>query len=1011
MVLYELLTGEMPFRGSKKMLLLQVLHEEPRSPRKLNNHIPRDLETICLKAMAKAPSRRYASARALADELRRWQNGEPIQARPVSSSERFGRWCRRNPGLATLSAVLLLVLTVTAVGGVIMSLRLNDALGQEKDDRDRAWDAERDGKHKLFASYVSEVNANRFSRRLGQRFGSLEVIRKAKALLPELGLAGEEEEQRRQQLRNLAIACLTLPDVRLVREWEGWPQGSTGISVDDRMERYARSDQQGNISVRRIADDREVYRLAGDGKDGGFLLAESGLLVRARSDYRIEGWKLGADRPAWTISETGPLGSFWLRHDERMLVVARLDGSLWLYLLPEGGLLRQLRGPATEGDTYIAARFSPDGNLLTVNAGKYGGSLRRIVFVYDLRTHQPPVELEHPTSVAMAAWYPDNRTIAVALVSNGEIYFWDVPTGQKLQVITSHKEGDPRLGINHRGDLFTSASGWGWGVKVWHAQTGALLLTVPPDRKCDFRQTTPDGRSFNCTIIDSKLRLEECVPGDAHRTLVRDLRAEKGKEYFIPSLHPNGRLLAVGMESGVGLWDLPSGREVAFLQIGETRTVAFEPSGDLLTYGEAGLLRWPARTDSSESGRLHLGPPQRLLDVESWDRRIALSPDGRMLAAATATGAAVFHVDHPQRAVSLGPHADARTIAVSPDRRWVATGAHHYGGGVKVWEVSTGSQVKDFPDTQLNYAVGFTSDGKWLIIQSHWFEVGSWREGAGVKGWALGASSPEGSLLAIGTGGEGVRLFDRARDRQLVELITADQGRLHNLTFNADATQLIGTDHDNLTIHVWDLRRLRRALAELGLDWDAKPYPPGKPRDDASAAPLVVDVVGVEHSTDRKAMAAYQRGRTAADLYVNPFDPDAHYRLGRDLLSEEKPELAHAHLTAAVAFRPDFEAALLERCQAAFRLRRWDEAVADASRCLEKTPHDGAARSLRAEAHRMLARYEEAAADYTGAIERDPRDPKLYEGRAICYAALGKPDLAKADREQALKIGASNAGP
>jgi tetratricopeptide (TPR) repeat protein len=147
------------------------------------------------------------------------------------------------------------------------------------------------------------------------------------------------------------------------------------------------------------------------------------------------------------------------------------------------------------------------------------------------------------------------------------------------------------------------------------------------------------------------------------------------------------------------------------------------------------------------------------------------------------------------------------------------------------------------------------------------------------------------------------------------------------------------------------------------------------------------------------------------DLSLNPFNADAHYRLGRELLREGKPELADAHLTAAVALMPDFEAAQLERCRAALCLGRWDEALADASRCLEKTPYDGEVRALCAEAYRMLKRYQEAVADYTGALEKDPRNAKLYDGRADCYRALGKPDLAEADREQALKLGAPSPRP
>jgi serine/threonine protein kinase len=101
-VLYELLTGERPFRGTRRMLILQVLEDQPRPLRQLNDKVPRDLETICLKAMAKSPARRYGTADELAADLRRFQAGEPIHARPVGTSERLWRWCLRNPMAASL---------------------------------------------------------------------------------------------------------------------------------------------------------------------------------------------------------------------------------------------------------------------------------------------------------------------------------------------------------------------------------------------------------------------------------------------------------------------------------------------------------------------------------------------------------------------------------------------------------------------------------------------------------------------------------------------------------------------------------------------------------------------------------------------------------------------------------------------------------------------------------------------------------------------------------------------
>jgi serine/threonine protein kinase len=122
-VLYELLTGELPFRGSKMMILHQVLHEEPRSLRRLNDRIPRDLETICLKAMAKTPARRYVTAQELAEDLRRFLNGEPIRARPVGKVERLWRWCRRNPLEASLSSAVAFLLILVAVGAIIVAAR------------------------------------------------------------------------------------------------------------------------------------------------------------------------------------------------------------------------------------------------------------------------------------------------------------------------------------------------------------------------------------------------------------------------------------------------------------------------------------------------------------------------------------------------------------------------------------------------------------------------------------------------------------------------------------------------------------------------------------------------------------------------------------------------------------------------------------------------------------------------------------------------------------------------
>jgi serine/threonine-protein kinase len=136
--LYEALTGEVPFRGKPHLVIQQILSDEPRPPRRLNDAIPRDLETICLKAMAKEPAGRYPSAGDLAGDLRRWLRGEPVRARPLGAMGRGWRWCRRNPRVAVLSGLSLALLLALAVGSTLAALWIEQARRQADDDRARA---------------------------------------------------------------------------------------------------------------------------------------------------------------------------------------------------------------------------------------------------------------------------------------------------------------------------------------------------------------------------------------------------------------------------------------------------------------------------------------------------------------------------------------------------------------------------------------------------------------------------------------------------------------------------------------------------------------------------------------------------------------------------------------------------------------------------------------------------------------------------------------------------------
>jgi tetratricopeptide (TPR) repeat protein len=140
-ILYELLTGRPPFLAETALnTVMMVVSDEPVPPRRLQPGVPRDLETICLKCLQKAPRRRYVSALALADDLGRFLAGRPIQARPAGTTERLLKWTRRQPALATLIAVSAVALAIVLGGGVWYNLRLDESRRNEQGQRRKAQD-------------------------------------------------------------------------------------------------------------------------------------------------------------------------------------------------------------------------------------------------------------------------------------------------------------------------------------------------------------------------------------------------------------------------------------------------------------------------------------------------------------------------------------------------------------------------------------------------------------------------------------------------------------------------------------------------------------------------------------------------------------------------------------------------------------------------------------------------------------------------------------------------------
>ncbi|HEV2948214.1 MAG TPA: serine/threonine-protein kinase, partial [Gemmataceae bacterium] len=214
-ILYELLTGRPPFRAETPLeTLLQVTALEPVPPSRLQPRLPRDLTTICLKCLQKEPAKRYRSALELAEDLRRFIDGKPIQARPVTAAERLWRWSRRNPILATMTASVASLVLLIAIGSSIMAVRLKEERNVAIDNWTRAERAEQvatetaqDATDKLWQSLLAQAEAGRRSDQADRRHKSLTALAQAATIRSDL------------KLRNEAIASMALVDLRVDQQW------------------------------------------------------------------------------------------------------------------------------------------------------------------------------------------------------------------------------------------------------------------------------------------------------------------------------------------------------------------------------------------------------------------------------------------------------------------------------------------------------------------------------------------------------------------------------------------------------------------------------------------------------------------------------------------------------------------------------------------------------------------------------------------------------------------------
>jgi WD40 repeat protein len=821
-ILYECLTGRPPFRAATQLdTLLQVLSEDPVPPSRLQPQVPRDLETICLKCLEKEPRKRYASAEALAADLRCYLAGEPVRARPVRGWERGWKWARRRPAAAALLSVTVLLLLTLVGGGVSLfySGRLQGALGEAERQRDIAEEQRQIAEEQ----HARAVEASKEADRQRERAEGLVYARQI-ALAQ---AAWQEGDVRRAWV--LLDGCR-----RDLRGWEhdylytlftskqhtlhGHKGAATSVAFSPDGKRLASAGADGIVKVWEALTGQEILTI----KEAGGLIAYSPdgkRLLSGSGDKTAKVWDAQTGQLTHTLNgHAEAVTSVAVSLDGKRLASASMDNTLKVWNAQTGQEIHTLFGHT---GAVRSVAFSPDGKRLA------SGSTDLHVNLWDVQTGQLVLTLEgHTGFVECVAFSPDGKRLASGSadigVGPGEIKVWDAQTGQQTLSLQGHTDGVTSVAFSPDGRRLLSG-GEDKTVKLWDAQTGQLTRSLPGHsdrvRSVAF---SPDGHRLASASEDSTVKVWNAQAGENPLTLEGDI-----PQVCSVAFSSDGkRLLSGGEDSTVKVWDVQTGQLTRTLK-GHTwkvNSVVFSADGRRLASG---------------SGEVGIGPGElveRGGEIKVWDGetgRLALSLKGH-------TGAVL-------------------SVALSPDGTCLVSGGDSVGKGesvlgeVKVWDARTGQLTRSLQGlTSPVYSVAFSPDGQLLVSGEFEGTVKVWdaqtgrltRSFQGHVGPVYSVVfSPDGKRLLSGSDDQTVKVWDLHTGQETLSL-QGHTGPVHSVAFSPDGKRLVsGSEqasgaHKPGEIKVWDAQTGQELLTlkgHRGAVYSAAVSPDGKRLASASA--------------------------------------------------------------------------------------------------------------------------------------------------------------------------------
>jgi WD40 repeat protein/serine/threonine protein kinase len=838
LTLYELLTLRPAFDDTRKAKLIDtVLHEPPTAPRKLDGRIPRDLETIVLKCLAKEPRQRYATAEAMAEDLQCFLADRPISARRATAAERLWRWCRRNPAkaaAASLAVVTLMAVVALAIGSVF--------LVQLRHEQERTEAARQEAEN--YRHEAEHLSANLALERGLTLAGQGEVAQGMLWVARGLKVAREDDADLQRDLRmSLAVwqrqlhplrAVFEHPDmvqcVKLSRDGKllvtGCMDGAarlwdavTGQQVGPNLK------HQDNSECRPFCFSSDDKILATGGADGFVRLWDTatgrqlpqaiehkdvievafrpdGHTILTVSSVTAQLWELAAGKPVSPpISLSGKVDAAVANPDGQTFFTASRDGSVRKWEVATGKQLRKMPFKLQGGVSALA--ISPDGKVILTESAEG-------VHQWDTATgKQRGTTLPPPSFAHGAASAFNGRTILIRTDDTTAARVWDAHTGQPLGTTLRHRNGILGFAFSGDGKLIATGS-YDYTARVWERSTVKPFAHVfhlqGPGNAVAF---SPDGKTIATATTHGIVQLWDVAskkpigPQHQHQSGVDCLKYSADSRIVVAADH-NGIVRVLEVATG-----MPIGSPLRHGgPIWSDCVIAISPDSKIIVTGSRdGTARlWKAATAEP------IGPPLKHKD-QVWS--VAISPNGKTIATGSKDGGLRFW--DVATAKQIGPPLECggtiARVAFSPDGQTVLTGGED--GTARIRDLATGELR--FPPLKASHdwliLATFSPDGHTILtgdangITQVWNAVTGERLGKPFPGSQCSscvAWSADSKTVVTGTNEAVVRLWDAATGKSACPRFMRHQGVITAVAFSPDGKYVLSGGVDK-TVRLWEL--------------------------------------------------------------------------------------------------------------------------------------------------------------------------------------------------------------